>query len=68
MSTQIRDQMKQQRLTDDRRGNIIIQNLPDTREGDDRSCFMNIVEVCGANIGDENVVLVKLLGHPYKAL
>ena len=64
LSTQIRDQMKQQRLTDDRRGHIIIHSLPDTGEGGDRSGFMNIVEVCGVNIGDEDVVLVKRLGKP----
>ena len=55
----ISDQMKQQCLTNDRRGNIIIHYLPDTGEGGDRSGFMNIVEVCGANTGDEDVVLVK---------
>ena len=64
LSTQIRDQMKQQRLTDDRKGNIIIHNLPDTGEGGDKSGFMNIVEVCGVNIGEEDVMLVKRLGKP----
>ena len=64
LSTQIRDQMAQQRLTDDRKGNIIIHNLPDTGEGGNRSGFMNIVEVCGVNIGDEDGVLVKQLGKP----
>ena len=64
LSTQIRDQMKQQHLTYDRRGDIIIHNLPDTAEGGDMSGFMNIVDVCGVNIGDEDVVLVKRLGKP----
>ena len=64
LATHIRDQMKQQRLTDDRRANIIIHNLPDTGQGGDRSRFMNIVKVCGMNIGAEDVVLVKRLGKP----
>ena len=56
--------MRQQRHTYDRRRNIIIHNRPDTWEGGDRSGFMNIVEVCGVNIGDEDVVLVKRLDKP----
>ena len=63
MSIQIRDQMNLQRFTDDRKGNVIIHNLPDAGEGGDCSGIINIV---GGGVlseyREEDVVLVKRLG------
>ena len=43
---------------------VKLHSMYKCRLGGDRSGFMNIVEVCGVNIGEEDVMLVKRLGKP----
>ena len=60
----IKEQVQQQRITDDRKANMMIFNV--TEEMDGKAYFLNLSELCGLkeDIGTYDIVEVKPISEP----